>query len=110
MLSPVARLVTMGAGASRGRVMWIVQIVIAAFWWHIGFLLLFREALVWRGVEDIAWFRQRFGSGHTRGWERFCRHGGVICVVAGCLLFLKLPFGMGALGVFIALPPLIFLL
>ena len=90
--------------------MWLAQIAIAAFWWHIGFMLLFREALVWRGVEDIAWFRRRFGSGHTRDWERSCKHFGWLCIVASSLLLLKLPFGLGALGLFLALPPLLFFL
>ena len=90
--------------------LWIAQIGIAAFWWYIGMLLLFREALVWRGVEHIAWFRQRFGSSATRGWERFCLHSGLICCAVGMLLFLQLPLGMGALGLLIGLPPLLFLL
>ncbi len=90
--------------------MWIAQICIAVFWWTIGMHLLFREALVWGSVERIPWFRKRFGSSATRKWERFCREAGLLCVVTGCLLFMKLPFGMGAFGLLLALPPLFFLL
>lgn len=90
--------------------MWIVQIVVAAFWWHIGIHLLFRETLVWQSVGHIPWFRKKFADSATRRCERFCLHSGLICCVTGCLLFLKLPLGVGALGVIIALPPLLFLL
>ena len=90
--------------------MWLIQIGIAAFWWYIGILLLFREALVWEAVESVPWFRRSFGCSATRGWERFSRNAGLVCLLAGGLLFLKLPFGMGAFGLLVALPPLIFLL
>lgn len=90
--------------------MWLAQICIAAFWWTIGIMLLFHEARFWRAVEHIAWFRSRFGSSATRGWERFGREAGSVCLLAGCLLFIKLPYGMGVLGLLLALPPLIVML
>ncbi|MCY3582816.1 MAG: hypothetical protein OXG92_05150 [Chloroflexi bacterium] len=90
--------------------MWILQICIASFWWYLGMNLLFREALVWATVDHIAWFRLNFRGPSTRKWERFCRDVGLLCVVTGCLLFLKLPFGMGALCLLITLPTLLFLL
>ena len=90
--------------------MWMIQVCIASFWWYLGIHLLFREALVWASVDQIAWFRRRFGGPSTRQWERFCRAAGLICAVIGFLLFLGLPFGIGAFGLIIALPPLLFLL
>ena len=90
--------------------MWLVQIGIAAFWWYVGIHLLFREAVVWATVEDIAWFRKAFISSSTRRWERFCRDAGLISLATGCLLFMTLPLGIGILGLLIAVPPLIFFL
>ena len=90
--------------------MWIIQICIASFWWYIGVHLLFREALVWSTFEHIDWFYRQFGSPSSRKWERFCRDAGLLCLVCGALLFLKLPFGLGAFGVIISLSPLLFLL
>lgn len=90
--------------------MLIIRIVLASFWWYIGMLLLFREAMVWRSVEQIDWFRTAFGSSTTPRWQRFCRDAGLICAVVGGLLFVTLPYGMGALGLLIALPPLILML
>ncbi len=90
--------------------MWLLQICIASFWWYLGMNLLFREALVWSTVDHIAWFRLRFGGPSSRRWERFCRDAGLLCAVTGCLLFLNLPFDMGAFGLIIALPALLFLL
>ena len=90
--------------------MWIIQICVASFWLHVGIHLLYREALVWEAVEGIPWFRRRFHSSSSRKWERFCRDAGLVCLLVGCLLFISLPFGIGVLGVLIALPPLIFLL
>ena len=90
--------------------MWIIRIIFASFWWYMGMLLLFREALVWRSVEQISWFRITFGSSATPRWERFCRDAGLVCAAVGGLLFLTLPFGMGAFGLIIAAPPLLFLL
>lgn len=87
--------------------MWIVQICVASFWWYIGVHLLFREAKVWATVDQIPWFRRAFESSSTRKWERFCRDAGLICLAVGCLLFLKLPYGLGAFGVIVAMPPLI---
>ncbi len=89
--------------------MWIIQICIASFWWYIAVHLLFREAKVWRTVEHIAWFSKNFSNCASLRWERFCRDAGVLALVTGCLLFVKLPFGVGALGIIIALPPIIFL-
>ena len=90
--------------------MWIIQMCIAAFWWYLGIHLLFRGTLVWASVERVAWFQRRFGGPSTRQWERFCCEAGLVCLAAGCLLFLGLPYGMGAFGLIIALPPLLFLL
>lgn len=90
--------------------MWIVQICVASFWWYIGLLLLFRETLVWSSVGQIPWFRKTFGNSSTRKWERFSREAGMVCFAAGCLLFLKLPFGMGVFGVIVAAPPLVIFL
>ena len=90
--------------------MWIIQICIASFWWYIGIHLLFREAAVWATVDQVPWFRKSFGGASTRKWERFCRDAGLICFATGCLLFLKLPYGMGAFGVIVAAPPLILFL
>ncbi|MCY3780145.1 MAG: hypothetical protein OXG78_07550 [Chloroflexi bacterium] len=87
--------------------MWIVQICFASFCWYIGIHLLFREAAVWTTVEGIPWFRRAFGSSSTRKWERFCRDAGLICLATGCLLFLKLPFGLGVFGVIVAAPLLV---
>lgn len=83
--------------------MWMIQLCIASFWWYLGIHLLFREALVWESVGQIAWFRQRFGGPSTRQWERFCRQAGLICAVISFLLFLGLPFGIGVFGLIIAL-------
>lgn len=90
--------------------MWILQIIIASFWWYIALHLLSREALVWRSVKHFTWFRSRFYSSSTRRWERFCREAGLICAVIGGLLFVTLPYGMGAFGLIVALPPMLFLL
>lgn len=90
--------------------MWIIHICIAAFWWFCGVLLLFREAHVWEMVSDIPWFQRTFRSSASRKWERFSRDAGLVCLVAGCLLFIQLPFGMGAFGIVLALPPLLFYL
>ncbi len=90
--------------------MWIVQICVAAFWYSIGVYLLFREATVWETARQFGWFRRHFRSGSCRKWERFCRDAGLLCFAVGCLLFFKLPFGMGLFGVIIALPLLAFLL
>ncbi len=90
--------------------MWLIQICIASFWWYIGVQLLFREAVAWATIDHIPWFRKTFRSGASRKWERFCREAGLLCFVTGCLLFLDLPFGLGSLGLVLALPPLIFLL
>ncbi len=88
----------------------IIQICIASFWWYIGIQLLFREAVVWATVGHIPWFRKIFHCSSTRKWERFCREAGLLCFATGGLLFISLPFGMGIFGLFVALPPLIFLL
>ena len=90
--------------------MWIIQICVASFWLYVGIHLLYREAFVWESVERIPWFRRTFRNSSTRKWERFCRDAGLVCLAAGCLLFINLPFGIGAFGVIIALPPLVFLL
>ena len=89
--------------------MWLLQIGIASFWWLIAVHLLFREALAWRAVEDIGWFRRRFKNGASREWERFCRDAGLLCAIAAGLLLLQLPFGLGALGVIMASLPLLLL-
>lgn len=90
--------------------MWIIQICIASFWWYVGVHLLFRDALVWNSLAEIPRFRKVFRSPSTRKWERFCRDGGLVALSTGLLLFVTLPYGLGALGVLIALPPMIFLL
>ena len=90
--------------------MWVIQICMASFWWYLGIHLLFREALVWGSVENIAWFRRRFSSSSSRKWGRFCREAGLICLAVGGLLFLSLPYGLGVFGLIVALPPLLFLL
>lgn len=86
--------------------MWLVQIIIGAFWLFMGTAMLFREAAIWSTVENIDWFRNRFGNSASTQWERFCRDGGLICFAVGCLLFLTLPYGIGVLGVAIFVPPL----
>lgn len=90
--------------------MWMVQVGVASFWWYLGVHLLFREALVWGSVAHIAWFHRRFSSSSSREWERCRRQAGLTCLATGGLLFLGLPYGLGALGLMIALPPLLFLL
>lgn len=90
--------------------MWIVQIVVASFWWYLAMHLLYREATVWRTVERFGWFRERFYSNASGRWERFCRDAGIVCAVVAGLLFLTLPYGMGAFGLLVALPPMLFLL
>ncbi len=90
--------------------MWLLQICVASFWFYIGVHLLFREAKVWATVHHIPWFRRVFGCSSCRKWERFCRDAGLVCLLIGCLLFVKLPFGMGAFGLLVALPPIVFLL
>ena len=90
--------------------MWILQICIASFWLYLSIHLLFREAVVWESVSDIPWFRDTFGCSSSRKWERFCRDVGLVCLVTACLLFIKLPFGMGAFGIIVALPPLVYLI
>lgn len=87
--------------------MWIIQICVAAFWWYLGILLLFREAAVWSTVDKHPWIRRTFGCSSSRKWERFCRDAGLISLVTGCLLFIKLPFGMGVFGILVAAPPLL---
>lgn len=90
--------------------MWMVQIGVASFWWYLGVHLLFRDALVWDSVAYITWFHRRFSSSSSREWERCCRQAGPICFATGGLLFLGLPHGLGALGLMIAVPSLLFLL
>ena len=90
--------------------MWIIQICVAAFWWYVGVHLLFRDTLVWNSFGEIPWVRRIFHNPSTRRWERFCRDGGLIALVAGGLLFFTLPFGIGALGIILAAPPLLVML
>ena len=90
--------------------MWIIQICVASFWWYVGVHLLFRDAHVWTAVGEIPWVRKIFHGPSTRKWERFCRDGGLIALTAGSLLFITLPYGVGACGVIIALPAMVFLL
>jgi len=87
--------------------MWIIQIVVGAFWLFMGTAFLFREAAMWQSVENIEWFRKRYGNSTTRKWERLCRDAGLICFVTGSLLFMTLPYGIGVLGVVLFLPPLV---
>ena len=93
--------------STKGHGMWLLQIVIASFWWFLGVNLLFRESLVWSTVDHIAWFRMTFRGPSTRKWERFCRDAGLLCLATGCLLFLGLPHGMGVVGLFLAPLPLL---
>lgn len=79
--------------------MWILQIIVGAFWFYISTALLFREHLVWTSVENIDWFKKRYHNSTTRDWERFCRETGWVCLAIGCLLFLTLPFGVGVVGI-----------
>lgn len=87
--------------------MWIIQICVGSFWLFIGTVLLFRESMFWASVENIDWFRNRFGSPSSHKWERFCRDAGIISFTTGCLLFLSLPYGVGVLGIVLFVPPLI---
>ena len=90
--------------------MWIIQICVASFWWYVGIHLLFRDALVWNTFGEIPWARKAFRGPHTRKWELFCRDAGLLALATGGLLFVTLPFGIGAFGIMIALPPVLFLL
>ncbi len=90
--------------------MWMIQIAVASFWLFIGTTLLFRESMFWNSVESIPWFRNTFGNSTTRKWERFCRDAGLISVSVAAMLFITLPWGIGILGVLVALPPMVFLM
>lgn len=90
--------------------MWILQIMIGSFWLFMGTAFLFREAAMWKTVEDIEWFQRRFTNSTTHQWERFCKEVGLLSFATGCLLFLTLPYGIGVLGVILFLPPLAFFL
>lgn len=90
--------------------MWIAQICLASFWFYIGIHLLFREAQVWATASHIRWIRRLFPGSYSPKRERFCRDAGLVCLLVGCLLFCKTPFGMGALGLLIGAPPLLILL
>ena len=81
--------------------MWMIQIIIGAFWFYASTALLFREHLVWESVENINWFKNRYHNSTSRSWEQFCRDTGLISLAIACLLFITLPFGMGIVGVII---------
>lgn len=89
--------------------MWLIQIFVGGFWLYMGTALLFREALFWRSVENIDWFRKRYQCSSSAKWERFCRDAGFACFAIGGLLFLTLPQGIGVLGVVLLLPILLML-
>jgi len=78
--------------------MWLIQIVVGAVWFYASTALLFREHLVWTSVENIDWFKKRYHNSTTREWEWFCRDAGWISLIIGCMLFLTLPYGVGAIG------------
>lgn len=88
----------LGVGGIEDIAMWIIQIIVGVFWLLVGIALLFREITVWNTVDDMVWFKNRYHNAHTYQWKRFCRHAGIVCFATGCLLFLKLPFGLGVFG------------
>ena len=83
--------------------MWLIQIVVGAFWFYISTALLFRGYLVWTSVENIDWFKKRYRNSTTREWERFCSDAGWVSLAVGSLLFLTLPFGIGVFSTMIIL-------
>lgn len=87
--------------------MWLLQIIVASFWLYMGTCLLYREAMFWNSVKNIAWFRDYFGGSTSRRWERFAHDSGILCIVVSFMLFMTLPYGVGVLGAMVAYPAMI---